>query len=352
MTRRDDGPDDLDEVVAVGLGRQLVVAGLPAIAKDRDTMIGSRRRGRSRPRCRRRGRRGRRISRALTRGGGRREEALPDARGGRAACGQDQDDDDHAHDDQRGGDERAAPGRRPGRCGHRSLGWSRPGRPTAGPGAKSSIRLARTRADLPRRGRRTEPMIPERLSTGCRPPTCDDAPGESLVPVAVPCARARRGGGAGGARRARGTAVRACARRAEPAAAVAGHVPVRLGIRPAGLAAGDRAGRRLVACGRSRATAPSAESGPGEAVLVLLQRPVRPGGRAGLGARPVRHHAVLGAHGPAPAAHAGRAAVAGPGRPRDPDPAGRVARGPAAAGSCRCCTHGCSGRCRSRRSRG
>ena len=70
--------------------------------------------------------------------------------------------------------------------------------------------------------------------------------------------------------------------------------------------------------------------------------------RAGLRDRALRHDAVLGPHGPAPAADAGRAAAARCSPARSRCCCGRRRRRPAGAGSCRCSTRGSSGSSRSR----
>ena len=85
---------------------------------------------------------------------------------------------------------------------------------------------------------------------------------------------------------------------------------------------------------------------------LLGGRRVRGPVRRGLRARRLRHHAVLDAHGPAPAADAGRAAPPAARRADHAAPPGLDARGAPRAGSCPCSTPRSSAGCRSRWCRG
>ena len=142
---------------------------------------------------------------------------------------------------------------------------------------------------------------------------------EPVSPVAAPpCALARQ---------RRPPPVRACRRRVDgrrdarpprdrpgpwphgPGAARRREPAVRLVVRPAGLAAGDA---RAAVVGRGGpAGEPGASAPPHRPPPdgLLGGRRVRGPVRRGLRARRLRHHAVLDAHGPAPAADADRAAA-------------------------------------------
>ena len=132
----------------------------------------------------------------------------------------------------------------------------------------------------------------------------------------------------------------------------AGDAADRLVLRYRGLAA--RPARRLGlpgagALGRSGA---SGQPRAAQAGVVLAGRPRRAAGGHAVGHRRLRHDAVHGPHGPAPAADDDRGTAAAAGGPGDAAAARCVTRGASGAGSCRCSTRGWCGSSRNPSSRG
>ena len=227
-------------------------------------------------------------------------------------------------------------------------------RPRVAVGAAVTSRRPRTNAPVQR------PGTPRSYPTGAAPraiaalsrvrgrarPGAWPRPRDHIVPRGengareprrpAPCALARQRRpppvracrrGVDGRRDARPPRDRPGARPDGPGAARRREPRVRLVVRPPGLAAGDA---RAAVVGRGGPAGEPGASAPPDRPPpdgLLGGRRVRGPVRRGLRARRLRHHAVLDAHGPAPAADAGRAAAPAARRPDHAAPPGLDARG-------------------------